>query len=221
MQIQKCRHGQGVGGRSPAAQPQFAHHAQRANAIAERHSARREKAGKGVQGSGQARRAQAKCAVERLQVQGQAQEQGVQVGAGVQPTHQRHRFGIGAEHQVLAVVDRAEHRVVDASRTPAHRARRLEDRDILAGAPQRERGRQPSPSGADDRNPHAHSALNVRACRALGQDGFALRLIRRTMPLPPATQLLHASHSLRTGVSEIRWCSTCQCSRSISSSSVK
>ena len=75
----------------------------------------------------------------------------------------------------------------------------FEDGDLGAGLAQGDAGRQARPAGADDRRLH--------------------RANRRTSPRPPPTQVFHASHSLRNGVREMRWCSTCQLSRSISSSS--
>ena len=77
--------------------------------------------------------------------------------------------------------------------TTAHR------HDVIDGFTQGDAGRQAGPACANDCRLH--------------------RANRRTRPRPPPTQVFQANQSLRKGVSEMRWCSTCQLSRSISSSS--
>ncbi|KAG0913539.1 hypothetical protein G6F31_021437 [Rhizopus arrhizus] len=101
---------------------------------------------------------------------------------------------------MLAIVQRGvEIAMEHAAGAPARRVAGFEDGDLGAGFAQGDACRQPRPACADNRRLH--------------------RANRRTSPRPPPTQVFHASHSLRSGVSEMRWCSTCQLSRSISSSS--
>ena len=72
--------------------------------------------------------------------------------------HQRERFAIGAEQQVLAVVEKRA-AVFDPSRAPAGRAARLEDAHRVARAHQANRGGEARIARADDRHAPRHGPV--------------------------------------------------------------
>ncbi|CAM5210939.1 hypothetical protein CDEN61S_02332 [Castellaniella denitrificans] len=118
----------------------------------------------------------------------------------VQGPHQRQGGGVGAQQDVLAVVDpQAKAGMVDPPRPAARRGGGLVDPDRAARPAQARGGGQARPAGADD------------------GDGVHFAK-RRTSPRPPPTQVFQASQNLRIGVSAMRRSSTRQPSRSISSS---
>ncbi len=145
------------------------------------------------------RRAQ-RQAVRRDEMQRRAFERGVEVD--LETLQQRQRLAIRADQDVLAVVERDLPSVRGdprhAPRAAAERARSLEQRDVHAGIGEMRGGREPGPASADDGD-----ALRGRAHR------------------PGATHVRHAIHSLRIGVSEMRWFSTAKSARSISSSTAR
>ncbi|CFM06566.1 Uncharacterised protein [Bordetella pertussis] len=195
--VQQLRDGP-VARRLPLHLAQVVHEPHGGHARAPGQAARQQQRGGGVQGGGQGRRRQAKAAVQAGQPQRPAHQQRIRVAS--QAAHQRQGFAIGAQQDVLAVVQVvAELRVDHAAGAPAGRAPGFEHGDLGVGLAQRHAGGQAGPARSDDGDLH--------------------RASRRTRGAPPLTQVFQASHSLRTGVSEMRWCSTCQSSRSISSSS--
>ena len=96
-------------------------------------------------------------------------------------SQQCQRFRIGAEQQVLAVVDR-QAGALDAPRPSAGNRAGLEQRDLDAGVGQRDGGRAAGPAGADDRD--------------------------RAAAVHDRREVFQAIHSLRNGVSDVRWSST-------------
>src|SRR5690606_12613894 len=79
-------------------------------------------------------------------------------------------------------------------------------------------------TGLEDMNLTAQSIQrpgSTRAGPAAPDDSYFHRARRRTSPRPPLTQVFQASQNLRMGVRETRCSSTCQLSRSISSSKAK
>ena len=131
-------------------------------------------------------------AVGILQRQWQAPQQRARVGADL--AHQRQRGLVGADQDVLAVVQRLPahmHRAGPAAGLGCH----LEHLDRVSGLARVDRRRDAGPAGADD--------------------GHAQGIQR------PRQWVRHAIHSLRSGVSEVRWCSTRKPSASISRSSVR
>ena len=121
------------------------------------------------------------------------------VGIDADAAHQPERGGVGADQDVLAVVEPvgriAAGRALggQAARAPAGLRRHLEDRHRVAGLDRGDRCRQPGPARADDGDA-AHR---------------------------PRQLVFIAIQSLRTGVSEMRWCSTWNSVASISRSSVR
>ena len=128
----------------------------------------------GMQRCRQARRAHQEFAGE-LEAQRRALEQGI--GIGADGAHQAQGFGVGADQDVLAVVDVEAVDFCCAGAT-AEGTRGFEDLDLMAGGSEFDGGRHPGIAGADDRE---------------------LQAIYQVFP---------ASHSLRSGGSEMRWSST-------------
>ena len=108
--------------------------------------------------------------------------------------HEAQAFGVGADQDVLAVVQR-QSVGVQRTGTAAHAARGLEDGGPHARCGQFNGGRQTGPAGADDGDTHAQKR--------------------------PSACIFHASQNLRSGVRLVRWFSTWKLSRSISRSSVR
>ena len=109
--------------------------------------------------------------------------------------HQAQGLRIGADEDVLPVVER-QPADVDAARSAAKLRRHLVQRDGMAAQRRFHRGRQAGPAATDDGDP---------------QPGHHR-----------PRQFVHiAIHSLRSGVSDVRWCSTWKLSASISRSSVR
>ena len=131
--------------------------------------------------------------------QGQRAAQQQLLGRGAHLAHQGQRAAVSADQDVLAVVQRqAVHRHLAGA--AAQLRRHLEQRDLGAGADAGHRGGQAGPAAADDRHPgHGAWGHGQRACQ----------LVRI------------AIHTLRSGVSAMRWCSTWKSLASISRSSVR
>lgn len=103
-----------------------------------------------VEGSGPARRAQAQASVDTLERQRQAPQSAFDIQSQV--SHQCEGVAIGAQQQVLAIVQwRLEAMgALDPPRAASKGAGRFEHRDGMAGSGQVHERRQPRPSGADD-----------------------------------------------------------------------
>jgi len=107
--------------------------------------------------------------------------------------HEGERLAIGAQQQVLAVVERRA-AVLDAPSPSTGRPVRIEERDARAAAHELDGGGDPGPAGADDAHvPGVHVEI----------------------------QVFHAIHSFRIGVRETRARITGNPSRRISWSSVR
>ena len=193
-------------------------------------------------GRGQARRLQPP-AVGVGHLQRQPQQRGIGIDAGA--AHQGKGMAIGAEKKMLAIVEFAgDLRMAagDAARAAAEHRRGFEHMDHAAGLRQFERGGHAGPAAADDahRAVCAHQAHRIRsACsicsthsahsahsahsvdraaglrrHCVGRGGaFCHRGAQRLR-----IHVFHAIHSLRMGVSEMRWFNTWKPLASISSS---
>ena len=118
---------------------------------------------------------------ERHHRQRSPDEQRARGDLAVHARDQRERLRVGAEQDVLAVVER-QAVALDAPRAPAQHRGRLVQRRRNAGVRERDRGRASGPAATDDRD--------RRAARYAARDVF------------------HAIHSLRSGVSDVRRSST-------------
>ncbi len=99
------------------------------------------------------------------------------LGIGTDDVHQAQRFAIGADENVLAVVQRMPI-YIDAARPAAGLFRGLKNNGFDARAGQFNSRSETGPASANDRD------------------------------FQPLIQVRQAIHSLRTGVSEVRWVST-------------
>lgn len=97
--------------------------------------------------------------------------------------------GIGANQQMLPIIDDTHFRIIHTARTPPCDGGRLENGWSQSMLPQTDCSGQSSPTGTDDRDV---------------QDGLPARLICLTTLDPPPTQFFQANQSLRNGVSEMR-----------------
>ena len=108
--------------------------------------------------------------VREAQRERQPQERGRRIDAHV--LHQLQGRGVGADHDVLAVVEHqlpcVSHRHGQAAGAPAEDARTLEQRDAVARARRGDRGRQPGPAGADDGDLHRAEIEIITSGRAPG-----------------------------------------------------
>ena len=129
-----------------------------------------------------------------VQFQRQALEQGVRISADL--VHQAQRFTVGADQDVLAIIEDVTIKF-DATGAAAQLSGGFEKRHAGSGSTQFNRCGQPGPAAADDRDPE------------LGHGVY------------PLIQVRQAIHSLRRAVSDVRWLSTWQPSRLISSSTVR
>ena len=150
-------------------------------------SARRERTHGEVERGGQTRGPQRDASrrreAERLERQRQALQQRRHRARRVHALDQRERAAIGADQQMLAVVERdAGER--DATRASAERSRLLDELDPHAGLRELDGGRASRPAAADDGDMAASASVTRR------RDVF------------------HAIQSLRSGVSAIRRSST-------------
>ena len=159
-------------------------------------------------------------AIGVLQRQRHATQQRRHIGTDV--SHQLERGLVGADEDVLPVVQRIGRRLARCARVRQAEApsRRPPPRG-RHGVHARRRRCRPSP-----RRPRQYSATGrqgtaVRVSRlGVGADHTAGRQTRwRTQR--PRQFVRQAIHSLRSGVSEVRWCSTRKPSASISRSSVR
>jgi len=160
----------GIDAESVASQAQ--HEADRSACIGEPQAAGREQRDEQVGGVGEHGRAKMEPAGE-AQLERHAKQQRVRVGADL--AHERQGLAVGADQDVLAVVQRSSIDR-DPPRATAQRTRRFQHGDRNAAPGERRGGGQARPAGADDRYALAH--------------------------------VLHAIHSLRTGVSAVRRVST-------------
>ena len=101
--------------------------------------------------------------VGKAQVQRQTQQR--LIGVHAHPAHQAQRFGIGADQDVLAVVD---HDLASVGQRQGQRARpaakgscRLEHGDPVPGPGGGDRRRHAGPATADDSNPHSFRAKTL------------------------------------------------------------
>jgi hypothetical protein len=123
------------------------------------------------------------------------------LGIGADAPHQGQGFPVGADQDVLTVV-KGLAVALDAARTAACAGGHLEQRHGAAELDETHGRRQAGPAGADHCDAGARAALTARAhC--------------------PRQWVRVAIHSLRSGVSDVRWCSTWKPWRSISRSSVR
>ena len=201
------RDGAALGHRVRAACRETRHRAEHRDALAPRHAAGSQQADPEVQWCGQRGGAQLEAA-RAGQSQPRAHEH--RCGIGADAADQFERRAVGADQQVLTVVD-VERRVrIDpkrqGTRAPAGHGRCVDHGDPLTRLEQSDGRGQAGPAGADDQGV-AHPPPDAR--RAASKPGGL-----------PATQVRHASQSLRIGVSEVRRSSTRKSSRAISSSSV-
>ena len=110
--------------------------------------------------------------------------------------HQPQRFGVRTDQDVLAVVE-LEAVDIDPAGAATELRCHLEQRDAVAASGRFDGSGQACPAAAH----HSHRLCLSRHC--------------------PRQLVRMAIHSLRSGVSEVRWCSTWNPSASISRSSVR
>ncbi len=169
------------------------HEAHSADALAPGQPAREQEAGQQAEGGREVQRAETE-AVGVAQFERYAQ---YRVRGHAYRAHERKERGVGADQDVLPVVERlalCRH----APRAPARHRTGFEYGDLRAAPGKRDSGRHAGVAGAD----HGHAPWSVRSRYA-------------------ATHVFQASQSLRRGVSEVRCRSTWKPSRSISVSSAR
>ncbi len=186
--------------------PKRSHEAQRAETLSEIRPHCAEQRKQQVERVGESRRAQVK-AVGKAQLEGHAKQKLVRVGAD--PPHHPQRLAIGADQDVLAVVE--VHAVyAHAPGAAAQAARGLENGYGDAALGERDGCGEARPAGADD----SYAIQSRPLTLALSPRGEGKLLSGDPGPR-------HAIQSLRTGVSAVRCLSTWKRSRAISSSSAR
>src|SRR5215471_5989197 len=131
-------------------------------AVAPGHAVHRQQGGEQIPGSGQRRRAQpeeARC----LEMQPSTFEEVRLDVSAVDRAQQTKRLSIGAEKNVLAVVNHPVAKL-DASSATAERGSGFEDGDRASGASERDRSCKPSPATADHGDPpvtHRRASFNT------------------------------------------------------------